>query len=194
MTLSEISYKIIGLDCASCGKNLENKLLAIKGVSDVRINIAYKKIYMKFSDEITEVEIIQQIEKSGYSVYREIDSETRSKSESIIKLLFKRKELYTLISSILFFITGILLEFLSNFKIISLIMLIISSIVGGVFIFRKAFYSLRNLNLDINFLMTLAAISAIVIDIVTDGNEAIAFKTFNRTVNFICTNRGNCVN
>jgi Cd2+/Zn2+-exporting ATPase len=173
MNLSEISYKIIGLDCASCGKNLENKLLALKGINDVRINIAYKKIYLKFTNDITEEEIIQQIEKSGYSVYQELDSDIRGKSESVFKLLFKRKELYTLITSILFFITGILLEFLSNYDIISLIMLIISSIVGGVFIFRKAFYSLRNLNLDINFLMTLAAISAIVIDIVTDGNEAI---------------------
>lgn len=173
MTLSEISYKIIGLDCASCGKNLENKLLALKGINDVRINIAYKKIFLKFTEDITEEEIIQNIEKSGYSVYHEIDSIVRSKSESIIKLLFKRRELYTLFISIVFFTIGILLEFLSNFKIASLIMLISSSIIGGVFIFRKAFYSLRNFNLDINFLMTLAAISAIVIDIVTDGNEAI---------------------
>ncbi|NHK30808.1 MAG: cation-translocating P-type ATPase [Asgard group archaeon] len=173
MTLSEINYKIIGLDCASCGRNLENKLIALKGISDVRVNIAYKKIYLKFTDDITEKEIIQHIEKSGYSVYHEIESDVRSKSENIIRLLFKRKEIYTLIVSILFFITGILLEFLSDFEIVSLIMLIISSVVGGVFIFRKAFYSLRNLNLDINFLMSLAAISAIVIDIVTDGNEAI---------------------
>ena len=99
MTLSEINYKIIGLDCASCGKTLENKLLALKGISDVRINIAYKKIYLKFTDDITEEEIIQNIEKSGYSVYREIESDVRGKSESIIRLLFKRKEMTHITSS-----------------------------------------------------------------------------------------------
>ena len=83
MNLSEISYKIIGLDCASCGKNLENKLLALKGINDVRINIAYKKIFLKFTNDITEEEIIQQIEKSGYSVYRELDSDLRRKSEGM---------------------------------------------------------------------------------------------------------------
>ncbi|NHJ46936.1 MAG: cation-translocating P-type ATPase [Asgard group archaeon] len=166
MNLSKLQYKIIGLDCAGCAKGLEDKLLKQKGIEDVRINLAYKKIYISYSSEITEELVIKQIEKSGYSVYNEIETDER-KTQNLAKMIFKRREFYTLLVSIILFTIGLFLEFLTDFDIATLVLLICSTIIGGVFIFRKALYSIRNLNLDINFLMTLAAIAALII------NEAI---------------------
>jgi Cd2+/Zn2+-exporting ATPase len=173
MNVKKLQYKIIGLDCAGCAKGLEEKLSKLKGIEDIRINLAYKKIYITYTPDITEDEVVKQIKKSGYSVFHEIETEGRQ-AQKFGNLLFKRMEFYTLITSVVLFTLGLFLEFLTEYNIATLVLLILSTIVGGVFIFRKAFFSIRSLNLDINFLMTLAAIAALVLNPFTpDENEAI---------------------
>ena len=48
MTKKNLAVKIIGIDCSGCGRNFEKKLLAEKGITDARFNIAYKKLFVEY--------------------------------------------------------------------------------------------------------------------------------------------------
>ncbi|MCK5183436.1 MAG: cation-translocating P-type ATPase, partial [Candidatus Heimdallarchaeota archaeon] len=175
MSITKLTYKVIGIDCAGCGKTLEKKLLGLDGVLDVRINIVFKKIYFEIEpDKVTEEQIKSVITKAGYSLYKEESSEYKSEDEiqdelerrhqqSIWRSIFKKKELYTIIVSGLLLMVGALLQFAFVKPMGSRIAYIFGMIIGGVFIFKKAFFSLKGFKIDINILMTVAAIGAIIL-------------------------------
>ncbi|GAG88403.1 unnamed protein product, partial [marine sediment metagenome] len=103
-------------------------------------------------------------ESSDYKSEDEIQDELeRRHQQSIWRSIFKKKELYTIIVSGLLLLTGALLQFVFVKPMGSRIAYIIGMLIGGVFIFRKAFYSLKGLKIDINILMTVAAVGAIIL-------------------------------
>jgi Cd2+/Zn2+-exporting ATPase len=165
--MDSLVVTIEGIDCAGCAKSFANSLITQDGIVDARYNIAYKKLYVDFnSEEISEEEIIDYIKFSGYSIVMEDDSVTNSlpKRKSFWQSLISKNEFYTTLISIVLFGIGLLLEFGFNLKWwIPYIVFIVATIVGGVFIFKKALYSLRKFNLDINILMSVAAIAALII-------------------------------
>ncbi|MBY8993964.1 MAG: cation-translocating P-type ATPase [Candidatus Heimdallarchaeota archaeon] len=175
MSSTKLSYKVIGIDCAGCGKTLEKKLLGLEGVLDVRINIVFKKIYFEIEPtKVSEEQIKSVITKAGYSLYKDEDSEFKLEADlqdelekrhqqSIWKSIFKKKELYTIIVSGLLLLTGALLQFAFAKPMGSRIAYILGMLIGGVFIFKKAFFSIKGLKIDINILMTVAAIGAIIL-------------------------------
>ncbi|MHA1504274.1 MAG: heavy metal translocating P-type ATPase [Candidatus Heimdallarchaeota archaeon] len=165
--MDSLVLTVEGIDCAGCAKSFANSLVSKEGIVDARYNIAYKKLYVDFnSEEISEEEIIDYIKFSGYSIMSEEESADKSgmKRKSFWSSLFSKKELYTTLTSILIFVVGLLLEYVFHTHYLApYIVFIVATLVGGVFIFKKALFSLRKLNLDINILMSVAAIAALII-------------------------------
>ncbi|MHA1739310.1 MAG: heavy metal translocating P-type ATPase [Candidatus Heimdallarchaeota archaeon] len=165
--MTSLALTVEGIDCAGCAKSFANSLVSKEGIVDARYNIAYKKLYVDFnSEEISEEEIIDYIKFSGYSIMSEEESADKSgmKRKSFWASLFSKKELYTTLTSILIFVVGLLLEYVFHTHYLApYIVFIVATLVGGVFIFKKALFSLRKLNLDINILMSVAAIAALII-------------------------------
>ena len=169
MSRKNLAVKIIGIDCSGCARNFEKKLLSEQGILDARINIAYKKLFIDYdSSVIQEKDIFTLIKNSGYSIISEsetleVGKKGLKKSSGFLAKVFRRKEVYTTLISGVLLVIGVLLEFLFQFDIASLIVYIFGTLIGGIFIFKKAFFSIKSLNLDINVLMTIAAIAALII-------------------------------
>ncbi|MHA1213607.1 MAG: heavy metal translocating P-type ATPase, partial [Candidatus Heimdallarchaeota archaeon] len=160
MSTVKKTYKIIGLDCAGCVKTLERKLSSLDGIEDLRIDIAYKRMHVEFSAKLVTSEKIEE------RVRKETDEDKESltrTSHSIAHLVFTRRDFYTTLVSGIFLLVGALLEFVFHYEIAAQVTLICATIVGGIFIFKKAFFSLKGLNIDINILMSVAAIAALII-------------------------------
>lgn len=168
------------IDCAGCARTLEKVLQEKKGIIDARINIVYKKIYLDYNPEIiSEEQIIETIQGQGY-VIKETKAleelEITGKKRNIgtfLKNLFNRKEVYTTLLSGILFVTGILLEFVFTIELAASIVFIAGTIIGGMFIFWKSLFSIKRIDLDINVLMTIAAIAAIIIGEELEANSIV---------------------
>ncbi|NHJ86420.1 MAG: cadmium-translocating P-type ATPase [Asgard group archaeon] len=171
MSLVKKSFKIIGLDCASCAKALERKVASLDGVKDININIAYKKLNIEFySETVSDEMIIEKVRKSGYTLLTDEEvKDDQSKTKGFAYSLFHRKDFYTTLLSGILLLIGGLLEFVFKKEISAQVILILATAIGGIFIFVKAGYSIRNLRLDINILMTIAAIAALAIQEEIEG-------------------------
>ncbi|MCF2143187.1 MAG: cation-translocating P-type ATPase [Candidatus Heimdallarchaeota archaeon] len=168
MSSSEKVYKIVGIDCASCAKTLENDLKSLSGVEDTRVNIANKKIYITYShDLVSEEKLKKRIQKSGYSIFEEKVEESAkkraAKSSSLLHLIVQQKAFYTTVLSGILLLIGVILRYAYNLEPAARALIICSALIGGIFIAKKAFFSILNLRLDINLLMIVAAIASIII-------------------------------
>ncbi len=58
----KIKYNIVGLDCANCASELENRLVKVEGVKEVSINFLMQRMEL-IIDEARKKEIIKEVKK-----------------------------------------------------------------------------------------------------------------------------------
>lgn len=166
-----MSSKINGnieINCKSCAKSIEDQLGKMKGILEIDIDPIYNRFMILYNSvHVSRQEIITLLNRTGYSITFTGPSKDKSlfieQKRSSADILWDKKEVYPLIISGILLIVGILLKYLFELPFPSEIVLIITTIIGAIFIFRKAFFSIINLRLNINVLMTIAAIAAIII-------------------------------
>lgn len=63
----EVTYSV-SIHCANCKKKLDANLPHVKGVKDLKVDLAAKTVWFRYSpDKVTKEQLAQAIEKQGYS-------------------------------------------------------------------------------------------------------------------------------
>ncbi|WDL98818.1 heavy metal translocating P-type ATPase [Alicyclobacillus sp. ALC3] len=71
---TEINLPVEGMTCASCAARIEKNVAKLPGVKEVNVNLASERARVVIDGESTWQDVVQKIEKSGYSVpEREVD-------------------------------------------------------------------------------------------------------------------------
>ncbi len=70
--MKECRIKIIGMHCVACESTIKNKLLSLNGVKDVNVSLALEEAKILYDEKIINLkDIIKEIQKLGYDVYKE---------------------------------------------------------------------------------------------------------------------------
>jgi Cd2+/Zn2+-exporting ATPase len=180
MTSKILTLGLKNIDCAGCARTLERILHDTSGILNARINIIYHKVYLDYNPEkISKEAIFEIIKGQGYfpediqNVEEHQQSQESHRFRFLLQNFFSKKEVYTTLLSGLCFLSGIVLQFSFGLDLSSRILFIFGTIIGGLFIFWKSFFSIKSLNLDINVLMTIAAIAAIIIGEELEANSIV---------------------
>ncbi len=150
----ELTLRLTGLDCADCAAKLEKKLSALPWVEAANINFGASKLNIRYSGTVEDV--VRIVEESGYG------AEVVNGIEAKPKLTFwqrNRKVLLTAASGT-FVGAGLLLSLLGVSSAIQIPIYLLAMVTGGYYVARSGLYSLKTLSLDMNFLMTVAAVGA----------------------------------
>ncbi|MGJ9384699.1 heavy metal translocating P-type ATPase [Salipaludibacillus sp. CF4.18] len=149
------TYNIEGMDCGSCAKSIENHLNTVPTVSHVSVNFSTGK--MKVEHENSVDEIVSEVSKTGFKASL-LENGSKSKEISV------NKEGYGLIT-----LSGILiaLGFIGSYNglpfLMSSILYAIAIVISGYKPVKSAFYAVKSRSLDMNVLMSVAAIGAALI-------------------------------
>lgn len=69
MAIVKESYPIIGMECASCVKKIEDILKKTKGVVSANANLASEKVTIEYDEEtIDKTELADILSKIGYDM------------------------------------------------------------------------------------------------------------------------------
>lgn len=143
------TYIIEGMDCGACALTLEKHFQNVTGVKEARVNFATGK--MQIHHELTESEIMKEVSKAGFQA----SLQARGRKKPV------KKESYgTLIASGVLIALGFLGSFANTPSSLVTVLYAASMLLIGLKPAKSAFYAIKRGSLDMNVLMTSAALGA----------------------------------
>ena len=161
---TQASFIVEGMDCADEVRLIEDKLGRLPGVTNLGFDLMNRRL--KVEGAITSPEIQRAIKEIGMTARPEGEQERE------LSFWERRGRLVTTVISGIFLALGLALEWYGVAEYLAVPMLAISTVAGGWFIAPRGFRAARNLALDMNFLMTVAAVGAAAIGEWGEGASA----------------------
>jgi Cd2+/Zn2+-exporting ATPase len=184
------------MDCPSCAGKVENALDGLTGLSTHETHPTTGTVAATYdATTVEETDIVTAIESAGYGV-ADTESERTAESDAIDSndsIWTSSRALKTWGSGGLL-VLGLLFEFfltaqnaavgtvLGSELLVADVLFLLAVAVGGQEILRNGYYSARNLNLDIDFLMSVAILGALVASLAF--GEALYFEAATLAVLF----------
>jgi Cd2+/Zn2+-exporting ATPase len=150
----ETIFKLRGLDCADEVAALKRSLVH-PSIFKFDANIMDESVKVYHRPELNTQEIVRLIEKAGLKVVDSVE---------LSFLAGHKKQIYLISSSGIILIIGMILEwFTETPDSVRLPIFLISIGLSGYLVFPKAIRALRDLSLDMNVLMSIAVVGALLI-------------------------------
>ncbi|MCS0543409.1 cation transporter, partial [Aeromonas veronii] len=147
-------FNVEGMDCGSCAKSIENHLNTIPAVKNVSVNFSTGK--MKIEHDNNVADIISEVSKIGYKA----SLFTSKKSNKSPKSLSGNGGI--IFSGILIAV-GFISSFTGISTLLTTLMYAVAMVISGYKPVKSAYYSIKSRSLDMNVLMSAAAIGAALI-------------------------------
>lgn len=149
------TYDVVGMDCGNCAQTIENHLNTIPSVNDVSVHFSTGK--MKVAHENSVDDIVSEVSKIGYNASTHTDNNKPTEKA-------KKKEGYGLITlSGILIALGLISSFTALPTILSTLLYAAAIIISGYKPVKSAYYAIKSRSLDMNVLMSAAAIGAALI-------------------------------
>ncbi len=148
---NERLYDVQGMDCSSCAKSIENHLNMNPAVQRVSVNFSTGK--MKVEHENSVEDIISEVSKVGFKA--SLLSKNKRSEEGRSK-----EGIGTIITSGILIALGFVGSFTGISPYVSTLLYAIAMVISGYKPVKSAYYSIKSRSLDMNVLMSAAAIGA----------------------------------
>ena len=155
------TFNIEGMDCGACAMTIERHMKNLSSVKEVSVNFSTGK--MQIVHEMNVEEVVKEVSKAGYQA--SLVSNRRTSTEAIEP---KKGLPLTTISGILLAL-GIVGPFVYIPSIITTLFFASVIVISGYKPAKSAFYAIKSKSLDMNVLMSSAAIGAALIGQWSEG-------------------------
>jgi len=182
--------QIEGMDCADCAAKLEKGVGRLDGMLHCAVNFATAKMAIEYDVEVLDRRtIVERIRRLGYDVAEGGAAQLAAQEPKtgglrglLIFMRGRRRDSLTLVSGLL-----ILLAFALETLGISLAfphgIYALAIVAGGFYVAQKGLTGIRiNRELDINFLMTVAAVGAVAIGAWEEGALVVFLFSLGETL------------
>ena len=147
-------FFVEGLDCPDESSIIEKKLAELSGVKKVEFNLVAGEVSVTYdSATVGRGKLMAAIAETGMKASLTEGASASEQAHGRTLLLF------TVASGVLI-AAGFALSLLDVPGVIPIVFYLAAMLAGGLHIVRKALFSVRNLTLDMNFLMTVAVVGA----------------------------------
>ncbi|RDW21284.1 heavy metal translocating P-type ATPase [Oceanobacillus chungangensis] len=160
-------FDIEGMDCSSCAKSIENHLNTLPSVQNISVNFSTGKMKVEHFGSVED--IMSEVSKIGYKAL------LQSNKKSIQTNKIKNNENGLVILSGILIAFGIFGSFNGISTWISTILYALAMVISGYKPVKSAFYAIRSRSLDMNVLMSAAAIGAALIGEWLEGATVVWF-------------------
>lgn len=173
------SVRLAGLDCADCAAKLEKKIALIDGVKSVNLNFGASK--MTVEHNISLDNIIKAVDDAGYRAVPE-GSAVSAADNLQQPYWIKNKRLILTVFSGIFVSAGFVLALLKAPNSVIIPLYVLGMLSGGFYVARSGLLALGTFSLDMNFLMTVAAIGAVAIGEWSEGATVVFLFALGNTL------------
>ncbi|MFD1066523.1 heavy metal translocating P-type ATPase [Oceanobacillus locisalsi] len=147
------TYHVEGMDCGSCAKSIENHLRALPSVHDVHVHFSTGKMTVDHDNPVED--ILAEVSKIGYKA----SLDTNENKQNKMKKSNKQGYGFIIFSGFL-----ILLGFIGSYNnmpaMLTTMLYAIAMVTSGYKPVKSAYFAVKSRSLDMNVLMSAAAIGA----------------------------------
>jgi Cd2+/Zn2+-exporting ATPase len=167
MTNEALTFEIEGIDCADCAKTIERGVGRLDGVTSCRVNFASAKLYV--DGEIEEPAIIERVRDLGYDIAAPRPAGDPmppvSRPENFLHYMWSSRETRLALLAAVMILPGLIIGEIMGQEALWVNVLALGALLAaGLPVARSAGRALRiNHEININVLMTVAAIGAVLI-------------------------------
>jgi Cd2+/Zn2+-exporting ATPase len=182
-----LQVKVNGMDCGSCAKTIEVGLQQILGVSDVSVNFATERLQLSYDpQQVSEKTIYDQIISLGYTVEHSRDANpydydhdhdhshnhtpahsvpkpTQNTAATNWKFWLSNRRGQSVILAGIGLVLGLLAQYLALPIFLARAFYGISIVIAGYPIARAGLFELRLRRADMNLLMTISVVGAVIL-------------------------------
>ncbi len=180
---ADLVLQVDGLDCADCALHLEEALRRTPGVAQVSVDFSLARLRVTPQDGREIRAAVEQVTQGmGYSLGAQAD-ETPEEAITWQEWLWRRRrDLTTLVSGLLIAV-AVIMSLLGLPEAVVAGVYIVAIGVGGFYIARTGWAALRTAHaLDMNALMTIAAVGAIFVGEWAEGAVAMFLFSLGNTL------------
>jgi Cd2+/Zn2+-exporting ATPase len=180
----EMVFTVDGMDCADCALHLEEALRRTPGVAQVSVDFSLARLRVAAQDDTRVRQTVAQVaERMGYSLREAGIGESESVAPGWQGWLWqRRRDLTTLVSGLLIAL-AVFLRVLGAPETTIAGVYIAAIAVGGFYIARAGWAALRTArSLDMNALMTIAAVGAVFVGEWAEGAVAMFLFSLGNTL------------
>ena len=170
----EMTFQVEGLDCADCALHLEEALRRTPGVerAEVDFTLARLRLVPRAGAEVAPA-VEQVARQMGYSLHGRAGAADAAGGVGRREWLWRHRRDLTMAGSGLFILVGVLLRLLGLPEAAVGAAFVAAIVVGGYYVARAGWAALRTAHsLDMNALMTIAAVGAIFVGESAEGAVA----------------------
>jgi Cd2+/Zn2+-exporting ATPase len=182
----EMVFQVDGMDCADCALHLEEALRRTPGVSLVSVDFALARLRVVPTDDAQVQDALSRVaQEMGYSLRPAAAGGrgTVEEAEDWRRWLWRRRRDLTTVGSGLLIGVAVLLGLAGAPQIVVAGMYVAAIAVGAFYIARSGWASLRTArSLDMNALMTIAAVGAIFVGEWAEGAVAMFLFSLGNTL------------
>ncbi|MGD2207615.1 MAG: heavy metal translocating P-type ATPase, partial [Anaerolineae bacterium] len=179
----EMVYYVDGLDCADCALHLEEALRGTPGVDSVSVDFSLGRLRVAPQGSVAIRSTLERVaEQMGYSLRAEV-SEEPAGAENWRQRLWRRRRDLTTVGSGLLIGVAVVMRLLGVLEPAVAAVYIAAIVVGGFYIARSGWAALRTArSLDMNALMTTAAVGSIFVGEWAEGAVAMFLFSLGNTL------------
>ncbi len=145
-------FRVTGMDCASCAAPIERSVRGVPGVREVRVDVMRGTVRVTRDAGHDDADVTRAIRAAGFGV-RETGADTEPRP---------RGPLVAVVVAGVALALGLALDWTGR-DAAAVPLLAVAMVAGGWYVAPRGWRALRTRSLDINFLMTIAAIGAAII-------------------------------
>jgi len=170
---TNFNFTITGMDCAGCARSLETGVSQLTGVESCELNFTTEK--MRVLGDVTHDVIVNRVRELGFDVVEpQTEANTqanRTQALNFWQFIWQRRETQLALLGAVLILPGLIFEEILTIQhpLIDF-MSLLALVVAGLPIARSAWRALRiNREININVLMTIASIGAVLIGAYTEA-------------------------
>ncbi|HSR29083.1 MAG TPA: heavy metal translocating P-type ATPase [Anaerolineae bacterium] len=181
---SELAFRVDGLDCADCALHLEEALRNTPGIAEVSVDFTLARLRLTPQDgSEVRATVAQVAESMGYSVMDDRAEEPEAEAPGWREWLWRRRRDLTTVASGLLIALAVGMRLLGLPEPVVAVTYVLAIFVGGFYIARSGWAALRTAHsLDMNALMTIAAVGAVFVGEWAEGAVAMFLFSLGNTL------------
>ena len=184
VALHEMVFDVDGMDCADCALHLEEALRNTAGVGQVSVDFSLARLRLTPQDGHQIQSAVEKVaEGMGYSLRPQAAPHREEKAQTWRERLWQRRRDLTTVVAGLLISLAVVLQLLGSPEPVVAGTFVAAIVTGGYYISRSGWAALRTAHtLDMNALMSIAAVGAIFVGEWAEGAVAMFLFSLGNTL------------